>query len=119
MINLMEEDIKLLIKFINYNKFYKEKNNGLTITISEPLKSDIDKAIKNVLTRNKELEERSDRINKQNIEYRNTLEKLQKNTICKSKVKEKIEELEKDIEIHNIYEENWNKIEVLQELLED
>ena len=78
----MEEDIKILEEILNRDI---EDTEGTKI---------MKKAIQNLIARNKELEERSDRINKQNIEYRNTLEKLQKNTIWKSKVKKIIDELE-------------------------
>ena len=39
--------------------------------------------------------------------------------IRKDKIREKIKELENEIETRSLYEENWNKIEVLKELLEE
>ena len=44
---------------------------------------------------------------------------IDKHYISKDRIREKIYELEKDIETHSIYEENWNKINVLKELLEE
>ena len=41
------------------------------------------------------------------------------NHISKDKIKEKIEELENLIETNSLYEECWNKIEILKELLEE
>lgn len=54
----MEEDIKILENFIQYNKFYKEENGKLTITIDLDVKTTLDKAIENLLTRYKQLEEK-------------------------------------------------------------
>ena len=41
------------------------------------------------------------------------------NYISKDKIRTKIKELEKLIETNSLYEECWNKIEVLKELLEE
>ena len=73
--------------------------------------------IKNLIARYKELETRSDRINQQNIEYKKTLEQLQKDTIWKSKVQEKIDELEAMSISQDIYYDDIKRL--FQELLED
>lgn len=88
---VMEEDIKILSKFRNYNKFYKEKDGKLTITIDLDLKTELDNAIENLINRNKELEKENEILKKDFTD----LCKL-KNVIPKSKIKEKIEELEKE-----------------------
>lgn len=46
----IEECIKILKEFRNYNKFYKEENRDLTITITLEAKESIDKAIERLLT---------------------------------------------------------------------
>lgn len=110
----MEEDIEF-IKYYMKQYFYED------ISIEDDFK--FEKAIKNLLTRYKQLEEENKQlkvneeillktkgcINEDNSTncrvleslnygirtYEKTLEKLQKETIWKSKVKEKIEELKK------------------------
>lgn len=59
----IEKSIEILKAFRNYNKFYKEENKDLTITITLDAKESIDKAIERLLTayekekeKNKELE---------------------------------------------------------------
>ena len=61
----IEKSIEILKEFRNYNKFYKERNKDLTITITLEAKESIDKAIERLLTtyekekeKNKELKER-------------------------------------------------------------
>lgn len=44
---------------------------------------------------------------------------VEENYISKDKIRAKIKELENLIETNNLYEECWNKIEVLKELLEE
>ena len=44
-----EENKELLINFVKCNKFYKEKNGNLSITIDFELKDEINKAIKKLL----------------------------------------------------------------------
>ena len=86
----MEEDIKN-----SFNRIETIMNNEVcefNKTIIEGNLNVIKRYIENLINRNKQLEERSNRINEQNIKYQNTLEKLQKETIWKSKVREKIEE---------------------------
>lgn len=46
----IEKSIGLLKVFRNYNKFYKEENKNLTITITLETKESIDKAIERLLT---------------------------------------------------------------------
>ena len=45
----MEEDIKILENFTQYNKFYKEEDGKLTITIDLDLKTELDKALENLI----------------------------------------------------------------------
>lgn len=71
--------------------------------------------IETLASENNRLEDIEDR--KVPIEYNNVFNKGVKSV--EDKIRTKIKELEKDIETHNIYEENWNKIEVLKELLGD
>lgn len=79
--------------------------------------------LKNILyEKQQEIEELKDTLKcTQNSWYKDTklIQKQEKDYISKDKIKEKIKELEKDIEIYDIYEENWNKINVLKELLEE
>lgn len=65
----IEKSIGILKVFRNYNKFYKEENKNLTITITLETKESIDKAIERLLTayekekeKNKELEKKLDEI---------------------------------------------------------
>ena len=65
----IEKSIEILKEFRNYNKFYKERNKDLTITITLEAKESIDKAIERLLTayekekkKNKELEKKLDEI---------------------------------------------------------
>jgi len=60
----IEKSTEILKAFRNYNKFYKEENKDLTITITLEAKESIDKAIERLLTayekekeKNKELQE--------------------------------------------------------------
>ena len=46
----IEKSIEILKAFRNYNKFYKEENKNLTITITLETKESIDKAIERLLT---------------------------------------------------------------------
>ena len=46
----IEKSIGILKVFRNYNKFYKEENRDLTITITLETKESIDKAIERLLT---------------------------------------------------------------------
>lgn len=80
---------------------------------------------------NDEYQELTDNLRGENAELRDKLDKLKSKYevleilhetyngkyISKDIIENKIKELEKDIEVHSIYEENWNKIEVLKELL--
>jgi hypothetical protein len=132
---IVEED-KILIAFRNYNKFYKEENGKLTITIDLDLKTDLDKALENLLTRYKQLEEENKRLNNHNIIGRIDAIKiedlepvLKPYYIPKSKIKEKIEELKKEADyksednpkgrVHFVPEPCDYQIQVLQELLEE
>lgn len=46
----IEKSTEILKAFRNYNKFYKEENKDLTITITLEAKESIDKAIERLLT---------------------------------------------------------------------
>lgn len=119
-------DIEVLERFRNYNKFYKEEDGKLTITIDLDLKTELDKAIENLLKerqsdkeRIKDLEENNQQLEKWLNYYKlgNTVEEFEKifgntpindieeikkyifqNYIPKSLIKEKIEELKEEIE---------------------
>lgn len=62
----IEKSIKVLKEFRNYNKFYKEENKDLTITITLEAKESIDKAIERLLTAYEKETEK-------NKEYKNLL----------------------------------------------
>ena len=99
----MEEDIKVLEKYINGKDTMKET---------------LVKAIENLIKRNKELEEKVNKYEKQ-ID----LEWVEDNYIEKSKVREKIEKLENkmppdDDYAFEIQNDIYSKINILQELLE-
>lgn len=63
-----------------------EKTEILGISVGE--ERQVRDAIKNLLTSYEKEKEKNDRYFKQNIEYQKTLEKLQKETIWKDKIKE-------------------------------
>ena len=92
-----DKDIKKLESYLNGDKIYD---------------IELDKLIKNLIARYKELETRSDRINQQNIEYKKTLEQLQKDTIWKSKVQEILNKLSN----HN-YKCNFDDVDFLQNII--
>lgn len=46
---MSEEYKEVLINFVKYNKFYKEENGNLTMSINIGAKEMLDKAIKNLL----------------------------------------------------------------------
>ena len=109
----MPEDIKILEEMLNSKEpvcNYKLKHQEI-------------EAISNLLTRYKQLKEDNNNKSIKIIEYEKTLEKLQKETIWKSKVEEKIEELEtkkKEYGFGSIESMLFlNKIQVLQELLRE
>lgn len=110
-----EEIIKILEEKIN--KDYKDmmaviNSTSLPLFVEDTIE-DMHILIEHLIARNKELEV----INKMQ-EYRiNVID--EREFIPKSKVREKIEECEKEIEVHSLYEEMWERIKVLQELLEE
>lgn len=118
----MKEDIKNLEEIIN---LCKEEINNNDKNITATLDLEDLKSLENLLTRYKQLEEKENNKFKKIIEYEKTLEKLQKETIWKSKVEEKIEELKGTEELLSDEQGYWGgsdllaKIEVLQELLRE
>lgn len=91
----IEKSIEILKGFRNYNKFYKEENRDLTITITLDAKESIDKAIERLLTayekekeKNKELEKMLNlkshkrRYNTMNYIKKNKLNKFDTVGIC-------------------------------------
>lgn len=78
-----EENIKILEQYIK---------SSFRLTLPE----NVLQAIENLINRNKYLEKKNDNNFNKIIEYERTLENLQKNTIWKYKIKEKIEELDKE-----------------------
>lgn len=129
----------------NYNKFYKEKDGNLTITIDHSAKDEIDKAIQGILElykaekeKNKAYDKLLERYNKLvccHLQYEEMtgIDLLLPDTvdvISKSKIKAKIEELEKEMDeksenccdftlIHEHEIDTNGIIQVLQELLEE
>ena len=120
----MEEDIKILEEFIEAIKFVEERTL-YELEAKERCKKRY-KAIENLLTRYKQLEEE----NKKWEEWAENAEcDMSVNYIRKSKIKEKIEELEhekfKRTQLGVFLLKNYEnqkllaKIQVLQELLEE
>jgi hypothetical protein len=68
----IEKSIEILKKFRNYNKFYKEENKDLTITITLEAKESIDKAIERLLTAYEKEKEK----NKKAIDFINERKKI-------------------------------------------
>ena len=64
----IEKSIEILKEFRNYNKFYKEENKDLTITITLEAKESIDKAIETLLAAY-EKEKEKNKEHKQRITY--------------------------------------------------
>lgn len=110
------EDIKILEQFAKYNKYYKEIDGRITMTIDLPLKLDLDKAIENLLKRYKELEEENKKYPiKLNDEiYRRVIENAQKEFIPISVIQNKKKYWEQE---HHIAGEHL-VVQVLQELLD-
>lgn len=113
----MKEDIEYLENVINDNYIIFEEA-GEYLRLNHKMMTAIEKLIKAY----KELERKLEMFSKQNIEYSKTLENLQKNTIHKDKIREKIDEA-----IEKYAEEKSTLIQIatkgvilaLQELLEE
>lgn len=91
----IEKSTEILKAFRNYNKFYKEENRDLTITITLEAKESIDKAIERLLTAyEKEKEKR--------IFYENRLDNMEQLYVDKDKIKP-IQIIDLDGKIHNVY----------------
>lgn len=128
----MEEDIDILEDFLEYNNFLERAVVSGDIREFEVYMSKNDyKAIQNLIARYKEEKEKNALLLANNNGYYDLKEYLKENYIPKSKVQEKIEELE---ELVKDFEEYWSKdprkfkkekcidyykLEALQELLED
>ena len=82
----IEKSIEILKALRNYNKFYKEENKNLTITITLEAKESIDKAIERLLTAYEELKE-------ENEKYKNPPFFDEENYTSNDKIKAKIEEV--------------------------
>ena len=136
----IEKSIEILKEFRNYNKFYKEENRDLTITITLEAKESIDKAIERLLTA---YEKEKEKI--QSFEYalsngeietvnyfsdiaptllinsythgKEVLNFIKRNFISKDKIKAKIEEVEKYSKEHG-YINMRSELDILQSLLE-
>ena len=65
----IEKSIGILKVFRNYNKFYKEENKDLTITITLEAKESIDKAIERLLTAYEKEKEENKRLRKYHLQY--------------------------------------------------
>lgn len=95
----MEEDIKILEEFIKYfeaEAVSRKYRRNISITVGE---DDIE-ALENLIKGYRELEEKNKQcikvLHEKDIYYQNAREFIQDNSIPKSKIKEKIEELEKE-----------------------
>jgi hypothetical protein len=122
----MEEDIKILeemkkVLWVYYEDFKIDKDTSSTMKkIYEKRKAQVT-AIENLIKGYRKLQDRI-------IKYEKTLENLQKESIWKSKIKEKIEEIIRnnpkqgedwDGTDYEVTSEEDFAIEVLQELMED
>ena len=139
----MEEDIKILEEFLDLARTRDYKGN-LTGSFDEfelEVEEKEYKAIENLLTRYKQLEEENTQLKTITQEYNSYLQDsncdtkiiiadseyfangfFKENFIPKSKVKEKIEELKEDEEFYREHDRMYefeSKIKLLQELLED
>ena len=109
----LDEDIKYLEKSIKRSKeMFMEVGAYVYLSDCEI------KAIEHLIEAYRKLEEKNRKLDEK-FKYAVPDNIVEQNYIPKSKIKEKIEELEKDIEIYSNYEEDWAKIKVLQELLEE
>lgn len=119
----MEEDIKILKGFTRFQTLpYK-------IPMSKEGFENFKKAIKNILNELERLQKKNERLIERNIKYDETLEKLQKETIWRFKIQNKIEELEKNknkldeinetTRLYSPYDTYDFQINILKELLGD
>ena len=112
-------------------EFYRECNkNDLSAFeyFSEPSKEQI-KYLETILNLIERLQKKNERLIERNIKYDETLEKLQKETIWKFKIQNKIEELEKNknkldeinktTRLYSPYDTYDFQINILKELLGD
>lgn len=120
----MEEEIKILEKFIN-GTLFKYARNAFD---EEDLRNTLDKAIENLIKGYRELEKEVDSLVRQ-YEYQGaimvseymSLSQIKKLFIPKSKIREKIEELEKE-KVDYQCKKNAQLVygqKVLQELMEE
>lgn len=113
----MEEDIRKCEEFINLSFLYGK------LSFTKTQLYEYQTAIKNLLTRYKQLEEENKNMREEYLVNNPGMAKyLKDNYIFKSKAIEKIEELEEEkLCFYSDYaiEERNNKIQVLQELLEE
>lgn len=125
----MEEDIKVLEEMKNRKIYF---HSSYFISGYVELGKDEKQAIENLISRNKELEEiKQQKLDKYLYKNQWICKDLAENYIHKSKIREKIEEYEKDVKD---FEEYWSKdprrfkrqqsidyykLEALKELLEE
>lgn len=119
----IEKSIGILKVFRNYNKFYKEENKDLTITITLETKESIDKAIERLLTayekekeKNKELENDLKDMTKRYMEAESV--KFWYNYIHKDKIRKMLQELE-DRRNKQPVIGYWSKKAMLEKLLKE
>lgn len=114
----MEEDIKILEDFIN-GTLFKYARNAFD---EEDLRNTLDKAIETLIKGYKAKCELIEKLKQDKDILYGVIDEIKEDYIPKSKIKEKIEELEKEKDYYysdyKIDELN-DKIQVLQELMED
>ena len=122
----MEEDINNLKEIVDLcEKEIKNNNYNTTATLDI---TDL-KSIDNLLNELERLQKKNERLIERNIKYDETLEKLQKETIWRFKIQNKIEELEKNknkldeinetTRLYSPYDTYDFQINILKELLGD
>ena len=123
----IEKSIGLLKVFRNYNKFYKEENKNLTITITLETKESIDKAIERLLTAYEKEKGENVKLRLQDIPLIEGELKAYKDRV--NELKQELEkEKEKNKKVldfindkNNYFEdgENWQNILKIKDILEE
>lgn len=123
----IEESMKVLKHFRNYNKFYKEENKNLTIIITSEAKESIDKAIERLLTAYEKEKGENVKLRLQDIPLIEGELKAYKDRVneLKQELEKEKEKNKKAIDFindkNNYFEdgENWQNILKIKEILEE
>ena len=123
----IEESMKVLKHFRNYNKFYKEENKNLTRIITSEAKESIDKAIERLLTAYEKEKGENVKLRLQDIPLIEGELKAYKDRVneLKQELEKEKEKNKKAIDFindkNNYFEdgENWQNILKIKEILEE